>query len=81
MDLPPLARRKHSISNALGKTRLALQLLEQVGTLSATERRIIATGLDGLAELDAILRSAGFAIHRSEGTLGLLWATQPLVEP
>jgi hypothetical protein len=56
MDLPPPARRQHGIGNALGKARLALQLLEQVGTLSATERQIIATGLDGLAELDAILR-------------------------
>jgi hypothetical protein len=59
MDLTPSARRHHGIGNALGKTRLALQLLEQLGTLSPPERQIVATALDGLAELDVLLRDGG----------------------
>jgi hypothetical protein len=56
MSLPPAARRRHSIANALGKTRLALQLLEHQPTFSTAEYRMVQAALEGLEEIDAILR-------------------------
>src|SRR4051812_22895719 len=56
MSFPAQVRRRHGIANALGKACLVLQRLAQQQPCSAREQRLVAIALEGLAELEAIVR-------------------------
>jgi hypothetical protein len=56
MELPANKRVQHSLNNALTKIKTPLQVLERHTLLSEQQRQLVNVALQGLTELDAILR-------------------------
>jgi hypothetical protein len=56
MELSASERVQHAVNNALTKIKAPLQVLELHTPLSDQQRQLVNAALQGLVELDAILR-------------------------